>query len=243
MSASNKPQLPQASSFAGLPVELADAVAGLWHGSIGHTVRCVPTRRTVTVGEGAARLFGKWRLGHRRGAAAEWRWLHLLPMLGLSVPAPVIWLGQGRRTLLVTMAVPGRAMDAWIVEAASDGWLPQLADFACRRIAPIVRRLHDHGLVYRDLYWNHVFVDDPRAGGAVALVDVERVLRPLWWPRRWVVKDLAGLLSSCPVPVPTRVGLRFLRACLGGPLRDHRRMITDVVRKAGRIRRHVPRYG
>jgi len=243
MSASNKPQPPLAASLAALSDDLADAVHRLWHGSLGHTVRCVPTRRTVTCGEGAQRLFGKWRLGHRGKAAAEWRWLHVLPMLGLRVPAPVIWLGEGRRTLLVTAAVEGRPMDAWIVEAAEGKWLPQLADFACRRIAPVVRRLHDNGLVYRDLYWNHVFAVDPRTDGEVALVDVERVLRPHGWWRRWVVKDLAGLLASSPRPVPDRLGLRFLRACLGRPLRDHRAMIAAIARKAQRIRRHVPRYG
>src|SRR5262245_57731461 len=127
MSASNKPQLPRGSSLAVLPPDLAAAVQGLWHGSLGHTVRCVPTRRTVSCVLGTQRLFGKWRLGHRGSAAAEWHWLHVLPMLGLRVPAPVIWLGEGRRTLLVTSAVAGRPMDAWIVDAAAGGWLPQLA--------------------------------------------------------------------------------------------------------------------
>jgi hypothetical protein len=206
-------------------------------------VRCVPTRRTVTCALGKQRLFGKWRLGQRRLAAAEWHWLHVLPMLGLRVPAPLCWLGEGRRTLLVTAAVAGRPMDAWIVEAQQGGWLPQLAVFACRKVAPVVRRLHDHGLVYRDLYWNHVFAEDPRADGAVALIDVERVLRPRGWWRRWVVKDLAGLLASSPAPVPDRVGLRFLRACVRGPLRDHRALVAAIVNKAQRIRRHVPRYG
>ena len=243
MSASNKPQPPLAASLAALPRDLAEAVHGMWHGSLGHTVRCVPTRRTVTCGQGSQRLFGKWRHGQRRQAAAEWHWLHVLPMLGLRVPSPVVWLGQGRQTLLVTAAVGGRAMDAWIVDAAMDGWLPQLADFACRRIAPLVRRLHENGLVYRDLYWNHVFADDPRADGTIAFLDVERVLRPRWWWRRWVAKDLAGLLASSPVPVSTRVGLRFLRVCLGGGLREHRSMIAAIARKAGRIRQHVPRYG
>jgi len=243
MSASNKPQLPSGPGLAALPGELHDAVQGLWHGSLGHTVRCVPTRRTVTCGEGTARLFGKWRTGQGRSAAAEWRWLHLLPMLGLRVPVPVAWLGQGRRTLLVTAAVSGRSMDAWLVEAAANGWLPQLVDCACCCVAPIVRRLHDHGLVYRDLYWNHVFVDDPRGAAGVTFLDVERVLRPWFWWRRWVVKDLAGLLASSPVPVPARAGLRFLRAYLGEPLVRHRGLIEAIVRKARRIRRHVPRYG
>lgn len=244
MSASNKPQAPVAASLAALPAPIAGAVYDLWRGSLGRTVRCVPTRRTVSCVVAGERLFGKWRQGHRRAAAAEWRWLHTLPLLGIRVPSPVAWLGEGCRTLLVTAAAPGRPMDAWLAAAAAEGWLHLAIDFACRRVAPLVRRLHDRGLVHRDLYWNHVFTPDPRGDAEVTLIDVERVVRParFWW-RRWVVKDLAGLLASSPVPVPARGALRFLRAYLGGPCARRGDLVAAVWRKAERIRAHVPRFG
>jgi hypothetical protein len=203
----------------------------------------VPTRRTVSTLQEGDRLFGKWHLGRSREAAAEWRWLHVLPLLGLRTADPVAWLGDSGRSLLVTAGVPGRSLDAWAVEAARDGWLDRLVDYACREVAPAVRRLHDSSHVHRDLYWNHLFAEDPRRGGAPFFLDVARVLRPRWRWHRWVVKDLAGLLASLPLPVPLRAQLRFLRSYLGEPIFRHRRSVRAIARKAKRIRRHVPLFG
>jgi hypothetical protein len=243
MRASNKPQPPAASSLAQLPAAVADAVRAMWDGSLGATVRCVPTRRTVAASVDGEWLFGKWRRGARRAAATEWHWLHVLPLLGLRTAVPLVWIGSSRRSLMVTAGVPGRALDAWIDAAHEEGWLPALGDYACRVVAPTVRRLHDRGLVFRDLYWNHLVVADPRGDSEPVFLDVERVLQPRWRWRRWVAKDLAGLYASLPVDVGQRLPLRFLRAYLGEALRGHRATIATIVRKAARIRAHRPRYG
>ncbi|HEX6811907.1 MAG TPA: lipopolysaccharide kinase InaA family protein [Planctomycetota bacterium] len=242
MHASNKPYAPTPATFA-LLSGYGEAVAAMWAGALGHTVRCVPTRRTVVVAVAGGWLFGKWRRGRERDAAAEWRWLHMLPLLGIHAAAPVAWVGDRRRSLLVTAGLPGRSLDAWAVDAARGGWLPQLVAWACSDVAPVVRRLHDQGLVYRDLYWNHVMATDPRLGGEPRFLDVERVFEPRWRKRRWIVKDLAGLWASVPIALPERCGLRFLRHYLGLPLRAHRRLILAIAAKARRIRQHVPRYG
>lgn len=243
MHASNKPDAPQSSGWLVAAGAHAEAVHGLWVGAIGRTVRCVPARRTVMARSVGDWLFGKWRRGHRRTAASEWHWLHVLPLLGLHTPRPVAWLGRGRHTLLVTAGVPGRGLDAWASIARAEHWLPALVSYAIAEVAPAVRRLHGHGLVYRDLYWNHLFAADPRRGGPPWFIDVERVFQPRWRWRRWVVKDLAGLLASVPVEVSARQGLRFLRAYLGASIRDERRLLAAIVRKAARIRGHTPRYG
>lgn len=243
MHASNKPDDPASPELALALGERADAVQQLWCGSLGHTVRCVPSRRTVAAPCGEGRLFGKWRIGHRAEAAAEWHWLHVLPMLGLRVPEPVAWLGAGRRTLLVTAGLPGRPLDAWAVDAAREGWLPELVRWASRHVAPLLRLLHDRGIAYRDAYWNHVFCRDPRRDEPPLFLDVERVFRPRWWRQRWWIKDLAGLLSSVPVAVAPRDVLRFARAYFGERLRLHRRELAAIGRKARRIRTHQPKYG
>lgn len=242
MHASNKPQDAASPAFPAVEAELAGAVRDLWHGCIGTTVRCVPSRRTVVTGD-TARLFGKWRHGQRRMAAAEWRWLHLLPQLGFTVPRPVAWVAQGTRSLLVTAELPGRAVDAWAAAALAEGWLDELVRWAVGRVAPVVRALHAAGLVYRDLYWNHVFAVDPRANAAPAFLDVERVFVPRWRRRRWVIKDLAGLLASAPSGLGGRAPLRFLRAYLGESTRGHRALLRAIDRKASVIRRRTPRYG
>ncbi|MBL9077556.1 MAG: hypothetical protein JNL08_08635 [Planctomycetes bacterium] len=243
MDASNKPEAPDGPRLQTLDAAAAAAVRGLWAGAVGRTVRCVPQRRTVAVPVGDAWLFGKWHRGCFRTAAAEWRWLHVLPLLGIRTAEPLVWLGTRRRNLLVTAGVPGRALDAWATAAVGGGWFADVVDYACREVAPFVRRLHDHGLVARDLYWNHLWCDDPRTAGAPLLLDVARVLRPWGLWRRWVVKDLASLWASVPVPVSTSVGLRFLRVYLGEPLFLHARLVRAIAAKAARIRAHRPRYG
>jgi hypothetical protein len=244
MEASNKPERPDGTRWVAAAGRHAGLVRELWAGAVGRTVRCVPTRRTVIApsGDGSV-VFGKWRRGERRSGAAEWRWLHLLPLVGLRTAAPVAWIGERGRSLLVTAGVPGRSLDAWAAEAAASGWLPELVRYATQHVAPVIRRLHGSGLVYRDLYWNHLFTDDPRGGSAPTFIDVERVFQPRWRRQRWIVKDLAGLLASAPAKVGARAALRFLRAYLGEPLERRRRLIRAVAAKAARIRRHQPRYG
>ncbi len=244
MHASNKPDAPAGRWRALLDTELAAAVQGMWDGSVGHTVRCVPTRRTVAVEHGGGHVFGKWRVRGGSAASEEWHWLHLLPLLGIRTAEPIVWIGNRRRSLLVTAGVAGRPLDAWALEAHRAGWLRELVAYACRDVARAVRRLHDQGLVYRDLYWNHLFAADPRVvAEAPVFLDCERVMRPRWRWRRWVVKDLASLWASVPVPVGRRTALRFLRSYLDEPLAENRALLGEVAAKAARIRRHVPRYG
>jgi hypothetical protein len=127
MHASNKPQSPDGAGLDLVAGVHAAAVRDLWNGAVGRTVRCVPTRRTVSVASAGTQLYGKWRQGRGRDAAAEWHWLHVLPLLGVRVPAPVAWLRHAGRSLLVTAALPGRSLDAWAVHAAAGGWLDELA--------------------------------------------------------------------------------------------------------------------
>ena len=242
--ASNKPER-EADPPGPLPgAEHADLVQRLWDGSLGRTVRCVPTRRTLMAVADGTVLYAKLRRGGRAAGAAEWRWLHLLPLLGVTTASPVAWIVRGRRSLLVTRALSDRrSLDAWAADAARAGWLPELFTWVIRELATFVRHLHGHGLIHRDLNAAHLFCVDPRRGGAPALLDVERTFRPRWRWRRWVVKDLATLLASSPVPVPRRVMLRFLRRYLAAPLGDHVGLMRAIRRKATRIRARRPRFG
>jgi tRNA A-37 threonylcarbamoyl transferase component Bud32 len=227
---------------AAAPVPAADAVLA---GRLGWTVRCTPRRRTLRIEQGGATpWFAKLRNERGGRARAEWRWLHRLPELGFRVPAPLCLRCERGRSLIATAAAAGRPLDALIREADALGDRAAVRRFACEVVAPMVRRLHDHGLCFRDLYWNHLLAVslDPRAGEP-CLIDVERVLRPRWRMTRWRIKDLAGLLSSMPVPVPRTEALRFLRAYLGALQPRWRRLFRSVTQKAARIRAHRPRYG
>ncbi|MFK7742091.1 MAG: lipopolysaccharide kinase InaA family protein [Planctomycetota bacterium] len=179
------------------------------------------------------------------GARTEWHWLHMLPMLGVRAPDPIASRFTSRRAMIVTAAVSGRSLDAWLVDARREGWLAQAFAYVCQDVADMVARLHRQGVVHRDLNTAHLFVADPRLPDSPpTLIDVERMFEPRWRRRRWIVKDLASLLASSPVPVTTRVWWRFLRGYapeLGQ--RERRRLAFAVRRKAKRIAAHQPRYG
>ena len=243
MHASNKPARPDGPVGPLHGAEHASAVQAMWVGALGRTVRGVPGRRTLMASSSGRVLYAKLHCRGRAAAAAEWRWLHLLPLLGIGAAKPVAWIGTGRRSLLVTEAVRGRSLDAWAADAVREGWLPQLVHYVTTALPGFVRRLHDHGLIHRDLNGAHLWVTDPRHGGAPVVLDVERVFRPRWRVRRWIVKDLASLFASMPAVLPRSTGPRFLRRYLGGAVTRQRGLVRAIARKVRRIRAHRPRYG
>ncbi len=177
-------------------------------------------------------VFVKQRERRPRDAEAEWNAFETLASLDQRAPERIFRARLGARSAVGMAAVPGRPLDAWIHDGAD------VEEFATRQLAPAVRRLHDAGWVYRDLYWNHVFADDLDA--PPIWIDVERLFRPAGRFQRWVVKDLAGLASSWPIGSPH--GERVVGALLEtyGVTSDVRRA---VLAKATRIRSHTPKYG
>ena len=204
----------------------------------GFTVRCTPHRRTMCWEGPAGVWFKKLRTRSPESAHAEWRWLGELSRGGLRTATPVCLAWLGRDSVLVTRAVSGMALDAWLSRHAGDrGALNAMAVQA----GEVVRELHRRGLCHRDLYWNHLIVG---AHGLV-LLDLERVFRPLWRRNRWRRKDLAGLVSSMPAEAASvAFGLRLLRSYLGGTLPPRWKSLAKAtLRKAQRIRAHRPRFG
>ncbi|MAD32915.1 MAG: hypothetical protein CMJ88_04075 [Planctomycetes bacterium] len=239
----NRPATAENNDLTIVVPEHAAAVLALWRGSLGHTVRCVPSRQTLMARHHGRLLYAK-RYGSTRGADREWRWLHKLAEAGFRVARPVGKVSSPAASIAIFGAVPGRSLDAWAVTARRQGWLPAWFDYAIAEVAPLIRRLHARGWVHRDLNCAHLFAVDPQRGGAPALIDVERVLQPRLRWQRWVVKDLASLLASSPVPVPVSVMARFLRAYAPGESAAARRRLGAAVgRKVARISRHRPRFG
>jgi hypothetical protein len=245
MQASNK-GTPQAAADS---VAASAALASAFHGALGFVVRCTPRRITRMCPFGDGFAFAKLRSSRAGDAVREWHWLHELPRLGIPAPPPLAFLKVGRSTGLLTGEVAGRPLDAWIDAAVRGGGLADLAAFALRTVAPKVARLHASGLVYRDLYWNHIVAAGIDEASDVTFLDVERVFAPRFRFERWRIKDLAGLASSFPGDLPLRLSVRFLRAYLAaGPgLANDRRVVRQVLRSAGkkarRIRAHTPKFG
>ncbi len=105
-----------------------------------------------------------------------------------------------------------------------------------RAVGKAVRRLHDAGYSFPDLYAKHVFLED--AGGEaprVVLIDVNRLRR--YTPRRGAA-DLAALHATTQVPpVRKEDRLLVLRAYLGDRASDSNieRLARRIKRLSGRI--------
>ena len=206
-------------------------------------MRCVPSRQTLIARHHGRVLYAK-RYASAHGADGEWRWLHRLGAAGFRVAQPIGKARSGTSSLVVFAEVPGRSLEAWAQTAALQGWSSQWFDYVVAEVAPLVRRLHGLRLVHRDLNCAHIYAVDPQEGGEPALIDVERVCRPRLRWHRWIVKDLASLVASSPLPVPARIVVRFLRAYAPGSSRRARRTLAlAVARKVRSIRRHRPRFG
>jgi heptose I phosphotransferase len=97
-----------------------------------------------------------------------------------------------------------------------------------RNIASISRRLHEHGINHRDFYICHFLIDLRAAdkkngyeGMHLYLIDLHRVQMRKHTPRRWIIKDIAGLFfSSLDIGLTRRDLYRFIKTYSGKPLRD-----------------------
>ncbi|NOY63749.1 MAG: lipopolysaccharide core heptose(I) kinase RfaP, partial [Gammaproteobacteria bacterium] len=87
-----------------------------------------------------------------------------------------------------------------------------------RRVAEMARRLHENGVNHRDFYICHFLLRLPVDAAALAanafhlyLIDLHRVQLRRRTPRRWLVKDVAGLyFSSMDIGLTQRDYLRFM---------------------------------
>lgn len=149
-----------------------------------------------------------------------------------------------RRSFVLTRAAPGEALERLLGELAA---LPRPRLRVVRRAllaatADVVRRLHAARLVHRDLYLSHLFADAQSDPPAITLIDIQRIMRPRWRWRRWVVKDLAALDYSTPRwAVSTTDRLRWLERYLGRPWREgsSRRLARQVARRSRRLRERL----
>lgn len=201
----------------------------------GVIVRCTPRRWTLMWhGQGVC-LFRKMRSGRVGDARQEWRWLHELPSLGVAVARPALFARLRQRTVVATHAVLGSALDALLLRHPPDAALAYVRE----RVVPLLLRLHGRHLVLRDAYFNHLFASS--LDESPTLIDVERVMRPWLRWRRWVVKDLAGLVSSWPhADGNGEFAAQLVHAYAG---HDQPALLADVRSKALRIRAHQPKWG
>ena len=117
-----------------------------------------------------------------------------------------------------------------------------------REVASISRSIHRNGLNHRDFYLCHFLVPArewsawrENGGVGIHLIDLHRAQLRSRVPKRWIVKDLAGLLfSSLDAGFTARDYARFLSVYFERPWRRlarRRRFLRRVVRRAIKLYR------
>ena len=164
------------------------------------------------------------------GADNEFRAIRKLEALGvdtLSVAAYArVGLNPARvQSLLVTDDLVGTvSLEDYCANWSSAALAPVLRWRIIRTLAATSRAMHGAGINHRDYYLCHFHLDPAslqRAQLRCHLIDLHRAQIRKTVPRRWRVKDLAGLyFSAMDCGLSRRDLLRFVRAYSGEGLRD-----------------------
>ena len=169
-------------------------------------------------------------------ADAEWRALQRCRELNIPSIEPVGYGTRGtdeahRESFIIT-----RPLDGYIhldeVASRMSNW-PRVSRYRFKRrmifeSAHIARSLHANGMNHRDLYLCHFMLPDRPWQDLerndrldLHVIDLHRVQLRDSTPRRWVAKDLGGLLfSSLDLPLSGADCIRFLRAYGGDGWRN-----------------------
>lgn len=158
------------------------------------------------------------------GARDEYVALAALARAGIGAPVPVAFGQRGQDPATLQSFVVTQSLgDAVTLEDLTLDWraAPPALREKWRLIGAtgeIARRMHGIGLNHRDFYLCHILQD--RAGDRFYLLDLHRAQIRTAVPRRWLVKDLAGLLmSALEIGLTRRDRLRFVQAYTGKPWR------------------------
>ncbi len=160
------------------------------------------------------------------------------------------WNPARTESFLITKELPNTIS----LEELCEHWPTDPPQFALKRalierVAKIARTIHNNGMNHRDFYICHFLIDRPclhrsrRADDLrIHLIDLHRAQRHRRVPRRWIIKDIAGLLFSCmEIGLSNHDLFRFMRVYRGKPLGEiletERRFWLTVVKQARRLYR------
>ena len=200
------------------------------------------------------------------GAMNEWHGAHHLQRLGIDT---LTLAGYGtesgnparRRSFIITDEI----LDTQSLEEFCSAWRkrpPRQAHeirykrWLIQSLAQIARRLHNSGANHRDFYLVHFLLQPGVVNGKLHadasrlfVIDLHRMQLRRHTPKRWKIKDVAGLhYSSMDLGLTTRDLLRFIRLYSQAPLREtldrDRQFWKRVERRANRLyaaeRRRLP---
>lgn len=179
-------------------------------------------------------------------AKNEWLALQKLPALGVHTMQLAGYGSRGmnparRQSFLLTAELT----NVISLEDLCKNWNVQAPSFntkfaLIKEVARIARIIHENGINHRDFYICHFLLEQKSASlktPKLFLIDLHRAQIRNEIPRRWQIKDLAGLyFSSKDIGLTSRDLLRFIREyrmCPWGETLTKERTFWDKVKKRG----------
>jgi len=183
----------------------------------------------------------------REEALQEWRMMHVLRAHGISTATPI---AAGQST---TMGIATRSfvMAAEIENgiSASD-LLPTLRGSQRRRfvekLAEFTRHFHQQGFIHKDYYLSHLLATGNAEELRLSIIDLQRVLGPGRFLRRWLIKDIGSLAFSAVKVGATRSDLMaFYKTYTGNSQlsESDREFIWRITKRSEWLRNRTPRHG
>lgn len=228
----------------------------------GQTYRAVKTRHTVAVNHQGQTFYIKrhWGIGCREslkelsqgkwpiwGAYNEYRALKLLQQHQIPAPQLVAYGQQGcllpyQQSVIVMTAVGSSVnLEDKLFECLNNP--PQLhyKRYLIKQVARLAQRIHDLGLNHRDFYICHFILSDPQADKpTLYVIDWHRAQKRRSVPKRWLVKDLAGLyFSTLDYPL-TQTDLayflsHYFNCSFKAVVKRYPKLLQQIDRKAKRL--------
>lgn len=261
-------------------VELKEPLATLWRGKDafeevkhlqGEVFRELETRRTLRFELAGGSYFLKWHRGTSLkeivknllslrmpvlGADREWHAIHRLHDAGVDTMHGVGFGEKGLNPLTRTSFIITEDLTPTIsLEDYCADWLnnpPPVAvkRMLIKRVATMVRKMHQCGINHRDCYICHFLLHLPFNGKEeelkISVIDLHRAQIRDRVPRRWRDKDLIGLyFSSMNIGLTQRDILRFMRVYFAKPVKEilnqEHLLISHADVKAKRIQERTNR--
>ncbi len=164
------------------------------------------------------------------GARNEYEAIRKLEELGVATMKAAAFGERGRNPARIeSFIITEELMDTISLEDYCREWNVNSPPFALKKalieyVATVSRTLHQNGVNHRDYYICHFLIDvskDWKNGITASLIDLHRAQIRKNTPRRWVVKDVAGLyFSAMDIGLTQRDLFRFMRLYSGGSLRE-----------------------
>jgi len=184
-------------------------------------------------------------------ATNEYRAVAALRRLGVDTLTVAAYARRGRNPAAIhSMLVTADLVNTVSLEDYCANWavsppLPGVKQRLIRKLADSARRMHEAGINHRDFYICHFHLDEASLGEAhlrCYLIDLHRAQMRRRTPRRWQVKDLAGLyFSALDCGLERRDLLRFMHyyspGGLAQALGSDRKMWQQVTRRAQHLYR------